>query len=106
MSIRDIENLLSSSQDAFRDAAFAAKLDESDPLRQFRDEFVLPTNGSIGASMASLDKGTDSFPAFALNPHAPLANEPCTYLCGNSLGAMPKKSEALVAEEFRVWGSR
>src|SRR6266404_3645490 len=36
----------------------------------------------------------------------PLGEEPCTYLCGNSLGLLPKPAEALVQEELRVWGSR
>ncbi|KAH9981245.1 kynureninase [Lactifluus volemus] len=53
----------------------------------FRHRFVIPTNHDVGASRV---KG----------------EEPCTYLCGNSLGLLPKASEALVQEEFRVWGSR
>ena len=30
----------------------------------------------------------------------------CTYLCGNSLGLLCKRSETLVQEEFRVWASK
>ncbi|KAI0040486.1 kynureninase [Auriscalpium vulgare] len=52
----------------------------------FRGEFVFPANGAVGGTRVSSD-------------------EPCTYLCGNSLGLLPKRSEALVAQEFRVWGS-
>lgn len=52
-----------------------------------RRHFVIPTNGEVGASCVRGD-------------------EPCTYLCGNSLGLLPKPAEALVQEEFRVWGSR
>ncbi|KAK0503159.1 pyridoxal phosphate-dependent transferase [Armillaria luteobubalina] len=43
------------------------------------DQFVLPTNKDNG---------------------------PCTYLCGNSLGALSKKSRALVEEELEVWSKR
>ncbi|VDB82800.1 unnamed protein product [Peniophora sp. CBMAI 1063] len=50
----------------------------------FRAEFVIP---SIGRPAAEGD-GT------------------CTYLCGNSLGLLPKRSQALVQEEFAIWGSR
>ncbi|KAI0093620.1 kynureninase [Irpex rosettiformis] len=62
----------------------------SDPLRKFRSEFVIPTNRQMKASSVP-----DS-----------LQDEECTYLCGNSLGAMAKRSKALVMEELDVWGSR
>lgn len=32
--------------------------------------------------------------------------EPCTYLCGNSLGILPKRSSELVKEELDVWATR
>ncbi|KAI0318648.1 pyridoxal phosphate-dependent transferase [Amylostereum chailletii] len=52
-----------------------------------RDEFLFPTNSDIGGTRVD-------GPAI------------CTYLCGNSLGLLPKRSAALVQEEFRVWGSK
>ncbi|KAL0071503.1 Kynureninase (L-kynurenine hydrolase) [Marasmius tenuissimus] len=51
-----------------------------------RDEFVIPTNREVGATEAN--------------------DNPCVYLCGNSLGAMSKKSKQLVQEELDVWGNR
>lgn len=33
-------------------------------------------------------------------------DQPCTYLCGNSLGLLPKRSKILVQEELEVWGSK
>jgi len=54
-----------------------------------RSEFVLPTNRAVKAT----------------NVADNLLDEPCTYLCGNSLGALPKRAEALVLDELRVWGS-
>ncbi|KAI0006082.1 kynureninase [Russula compacta] len=53
----------------------------------FRHRFVIPTNTDVGASRV---KGEG----------------PCTYLCGNSLGLLPHSAEALVRQEFHVWGSR
>ncbi|KAI9510864.1 kynureninase [Russula earlei] len=53
----------------------------------FRHRFVIPTNENVGASRV---KGED----------------PCTYLCGNSLGLLPQPVQALVQQELRVWGSR
>ena len=32
--------------------------------------------------------------------------EPCTYLCGNSLGPLSKRSEAHIKEELEVWATR
>ncbi|KAI0818577.1 pyridoxal phosphate-dependent transferase [Irpex lacteus] len=55
--------------------------EEEDLLRKFRSAFVIPTNKQMKASA-------------------------CTYLCGNSLGAMAKRSKALVIEELDVWGTR
>lgn len=54
-----------------------------------RDEFVLPSNRQVGAS-----------------ENLVAADEPCVYLCGNSLGAMSKKSKQLVQEEVEVWATR
>lgn len=73
-----------------RDAALAAELDAADALAQFRDEFILPTNRSINATLASQTAPDVS----------------CTYLCGNSLGAMPRLAEKRVHEELRVWATQ
>ncbi|KAF7338363.1 Kynureninase [Mycena venus] len=50
-------------------------------------DFVLPTNKDIGAT----------------SHHEP--DSICTYLCGNSLGPMSKRSKALVEEELKVWAT-
>jgi len=55
---------------------FAAALDAQDPLRAFRDRFHLPP-------------GPDG--------------QPSIYLCGNSLGLMPKAARAAVEQEFDTW---
>ncbi|KAI0780796.1 kynureninase [Trametes elegans] len=61
-----------------------------DPLRKFRDEFVVPTFRQMKAG--------------AVAPE--LADEPCTYLCGNSLGLLPKRAKKLIEEELEVWATR
>lgn len=55
---------------------FARRLDESDPLRGFRERFALP-------------RGARS--------------EPLIYLCGHSLGLMPLAARGLVMEELDDW---
>ncbi|KAI0341706.1 kynureninase [Trametopsis cervina] len=58
--------------------------------RTFRSEFVIPTNRQMKAISA---------------PDA-LQDQECTYLCGNSLGLMAKRSKQLISEELDVWGTR
>ncbi|OBZ75336.1 Kynureninase [Grifola frondosa] len=64
--------------------------DSDDALRGLRDEFAIPTNRQMKAT--------------AVAPE--LADAPCTYLCGNSLGLMPKRARQLVNEELEVWATR
>ena len=58
--------------------AYAKNLDQSDPLKKYRDQFHLPK-----------DKIGNDF----------------IYLCGNSLGLQPKKAKAYVNEELEDWAS-
>ncbi|EPQ58202.1 kynureninase [Gloeophyllum trabeum ATCC 11539] len=55
-----------------------------------RHLFVLPSNNAVGALRVPPEQGDNA----------------STYLCGNSLGALPKRSAELVSEELSVWGSR
>lgn len=63
------------------DARFAALMDERDPIRSFRDEFIFPSSPGPDSGKASL------------------------YFCGNSLGLQPKSARARVEEELETWGS-
>ena len=60
------------------DKDFARKLDEQDPLREFRDQFNFP-----------LER----------DGRAPI------YLCGNSLGLQPKLAERYVRDELQNWAN-
>ena len=50
--------------------AFAIQKDQKDPLKDFRKEFLIPTNNN---------------------------GEELVYLCGNSLGLQPKKNIRILA---------
>ncbi|PCH38103.1 kynureninase [Wolfiporia cocos MD-104 SS10] len=63
---------------------------DNDPLSAFRSEFVIPTNRQMKATAVASE----------------LEDVPCTYLCGNSLGVLPKRSKKLVEEEIEVWATR
>ncbi|KAI1316521.1 Kynureninase (L-kynurenine hydrolase) [Mortierella claussenii] len=77
--------LTKSTADSFLDPKFAAYMDEHDPLKDLRSEFVIPTRGEIA-------------------PGADHPDESCIYLCGNSLGLLPKAVARYVNEELQVWG--
>ncbi|TGE20591.1 kynureninase [Hymenobacter aquaticus] len=55
---------------------FAAHLDATDPLRDFRPRFHIPPASD---------------------------GQPSVYLCGNSLGLLPKAARAAVEQEFESW---
>ncbi len=54
---------------------FAIAMDERDPLRRYRERFLLPKHG-----------GGD-----------------CVYLCGHSLGLQPKTATAYIEQELKDW---
>src|SRR3978361_1805492 len=60
------------------DQDFARECDNRDPLRRFRDRFHVPA-------------GRDG--------------EPLIYLCGNSLGLMPKSARQTVDQELDDWAT-
>jgi hypothetical protein len=78
----------------------------------FRHRFIIPTNQDVGASRVKgrSSSGTPLLLPSESNAHSsalpPAGEDPCVYLCGNSLGLLPQPAEALVQQEIRVWGSR
>lgn len=56
--------------------AYAQQLDQQDELREYREQFYIPTQKN---------------------------GKPYCYLCGNSLGLQPKKVEELMLEELADW---
>ncbi len=56
--------------------AFAQALDQTDPLRKYRDQFHLPLQEN---------------------------GDPAIYLCGNSLGLQPKTTRAAIEQELLDW---
>ncbi|KAI8376544.1 pyridoxal phosphate-dependent transferase [Radiomyces spectabilis] len=69
---------------------FANALDKQDKLAHFRDEFAIPIRRQVSGDHPVVANESD-------------LDEPCTYLCGNSLGLMPKRARKLVEQEFDAW---
>ncbi|GAA5813658.1 hypothetical protein MFLAVUS_007143 [Mucor flavus] len=72
---------------------FAENLDNQDKLSKFRQEFVIPLRRYVSGENAVTEKESD-------------LDDECTYLCGNSLGLMPKRSRELINEELTTWGQK
>lgn len=72
-----LAELAAASGVALESKQFAAVLDSIDPLREYRDRFEIPQEDDKDA----------------------------IYLCGNSLGAMPKETRKVVNGELNRWGS-
>ncbi|BFZ55483.1 Kynureninase (L-kynurenine hydrolase) [Savitreella phatthalungensis] len=58
-------------------------------LGHLRDEFEFPTRETIGLEEVPTDLDT-----------------PLVYVCGNSLGLLPKRSRTYIAQELDVWSTR
>ncbi|KAJ2761097.1 Kynureninase (L-kynurenine hydrolase), partial [Coemansia nantahalensis] len=73
---------------ALDDLRFAQEMDSRDPLAHLRDEFAIPTVREVA--------GEDAVDGDAA----------CVYLCGNSLGLMPRRARAILDDEMDEWASR
>ena len=70
---------------------YAEQQDAKDPLRRFRDMFIIPTKADL-ASKTLKPKDQQS--------------ELSTYLCGNSLSVQPKNMSAYFQHYFQTWASK
>ncbi|CAK7203158.1 putative secondary metabolism biosynthetic enzyme [Sporothrix eucalyptigena] len=72
--------------------AYAAELDQQDPVRHLRDEFIVPTKAMINrSSLAPLSDSKSGGEAL--------------YFCGNSLGLQPKSVGEYVQAQLATWSS-
>lgn len=92
-------------------AEFAAKMDEIDPLRDIRSEFIFPTmkdlpNGNISSNSCLLSVIWAHFPSVLVVDMTLIDNpdEECIYLCGNSLGLKPKRADKYLQQAMDDWG--
>lgn len=69
------------------------------------NEFFIPTYEEVGA-VKQLNGGKDCLWTLQLTLTFSVIEAPCTYLCGNSLGALSHRSKKLVEEELHVWSKR
>ncbi|KAH7375423.1 kynureninase [Plectosphaerella cucumerina] len=93
---------------------FARDLDSQDSLRHLRDEFTLPTRGSLkkknlngtlpdGSKLAHAANGTNGHTNGTAK--ASDADEESVYFCGNSLGVQPKAVREYISAQLETWAS-
>lgn len=74
----------------------ALDLDSKDPLKHLRDQFIFPSKSDIGSN----EKHTSQ------KHSRERADDPCLYLCGNSLGLQPKRTVDRVNEHLNIWARK
>lgn len=85
--------------DLFSDA-YANELDSRDRLSTLRDEFLIPSRHQLSSSILG-------------DHHSPKVNNSttddsnaCTYLCGNSLGLQPRRTEKYFQTYLATWATK
>lgn len=73
---------------------YALQQDKKDPLRHFRELFIIPTKADLSRKTVKPDssKSEDS--------------EPSTYLCGNSLGLQPTLTRKYFQQYLDTWATK
>ena len=90
----------------------AVQLDAEDPLRHLRAEFIIPTKTDLKSkTLSGPSKAPDA--CEASNPECLSAasnsnngDEPCTYLCGNSLGLQPRRTSKRITSHLTAWAKK
>ena len=72
---------------------YARQQDKIDPLRKFRDEFLIPTKAELKRKKLGEQVDKDG------------SSEISTYLCGNSLGVQPKRTRKYIESYLTTWSS-
>ncbi|KAL8723755.1 MAG: hypothetical protein Q9225_000050 [Loekoesia sp. 1 TL-2023] len=91
--------------------AEALELDASDSLQQLRSEFIIPTKDDLNRKSLS-KQGSYSLYAQSETLRSRTGftsanqEEPCIYLCANSLGLQPRRTADRVADHLGAWAAK
>lgn len=87
---------LATEHNAPHESVDLARLADSvDPLSRLRDRYHLPLREAAQHEQWPADRPAPT----------PSSSEPALYLCGNSLGPLPKLTRQLLFEEIDAWGT-
>ncbi|KAL1992243.1 hypothetical protein VTN49DRAFT_4275 [Thermomyces lanuginosus] len=73
---------------------YAQALDDCDPLKSFRDQFIIPSKKDLKRKLLAVPEGEDTSSS---------SDSPSIYLCGNSLGVQPKNVRKYLDKYLRSW---
>ncbi|KAJ5373163.1 Kynureninase [Penicillium concentricum] len=73
---------------------YAEALDAQDPLRNFRNEFIIPSKNDLKRKTLTGDESNEA------------SDEKCIYFCGNSLGAQPRSTQKYIEQYLRTWATK
>ncbi|KAH8704172.1 putative kynureninase [Talaromyces proteolyticus] len=69
---------------------YAESLDSADPLRSFRDKFIIPSKSNLKTTKLAKPG---------------LSQDQCIYFCGNSLGLQPRATAKYLEAHLDTWSS-
>lgn len=93
---------------------YAESLDAADPLRAFRDKFIIPSKENLKTKKlakpglltnAKETSRPDTDCIFFSSFFTGLSPEPCIYFCGNSLGLQPRATSQYMEAYLDTWSS-
>ncbi|EKV09462.1 MFS transporter, putative [Penicillium digitatum PHI26] len=73
---------------------YAEALDAQDPLRSFRDEFIIPSKNDLKRKTLAVDDSNEA------------SDEKSIYFCGNSLGVQPRSTQKYIEQYLRTWATK
>ncbi|KAJ5333955.1 uncharacterized protein N7506_007738 [Penicillium brevicompactum] len=95
--VRDIQNgppLHYASDIRAYKKEYAEALDAQDPLRSFRDEFIIPSKKDLKRKTLAAEESSE-------------ASDPKSiYFCGNSLGVQPRSTQRYIEKYLRAWATK
>lgn len=89
----------------------ALQLDARDPLKHLRAEFIIPFKSDLKSKLVAVSKAvlatsvSDSVDLL-LTGGSNNDDDPCIYLCGNSLGLQPRRTSERIASHLRSWATK
>ncbi|KAJ6172532.1 hypothetical protein N7470_001599 [Penicillium chermesinum] len=75
---------------------YAKALDSEDPLRHFRDEFIIPSKKDLKRTKLTVEESKNDTSA----------DPTCIYFCGNSLGVQPRSTKRYIEQYLRAWATK
>jgi kynureninase len=90
---------------------YAASLDSQDPLHHIRKEFLIPSKADL-KSTTLVTQGQSVLTVLSewrtdrKGAENGMSDDPCVYLCGNSLGLQPRRTSERIHQYLLTWATQ